>query len=281
MKIFDNIELIDLGIYTNKTLIFSDFHVGYEESLNKQGVFVPRFQFNEIIKRLDKLFLKLKRKKIERIIVNGDIKHEFGNISEQEWRHTLYLLDYFSKRCEEVILVKGNHDKILGPIAEKRNVKVVEHYLISPIINNSFKKISNNKISLKNNNEIKINNKIEKKLINGKNSIGNKNKILVMHGNKIPDKALLKGIKTIIIGHEHPAVSIHEGPRTELFKAYLIGKWKNKNLIVQPSFNLVTEGSDVLKEERLSPFLKQNLGNFDVVIVADKMYKFGKIGDLG
>ncbi|MAH33290.1 phosphoesterase [archaeon] len=245
MKIFDNIELIDLAIYTNKTLIFSDFHVGYEESLNKQGIYVPRFQFNEIIKRLDKIFLKLKKKKIERIIVNGDIKHEFGNISGQEWRHTLYLLDYFGKKCEEVILVKGNHDKILGPIAEKRKVKVCEHYLIDPLRRNT-----------------------------------SKNKILVIHGDKLPDKEILKGVSTVIIGHEHPAVSVKDSVRTEKYKSYLIGKWKGKNLIVQPSFNLITEGTDVAKEKLLSPFLRQNLKNFNAVIVADKLYGFGKVGDL-
>ncbi len=154
MKILNDVELVDLAIYTHKTLIFTDFHIGYEESLNKQGLLVPRFQFTEIMKRIENIFSKLKNKKIERIVVNGDLKHEFGTISEQEWRNTLKLLDYFGKYCKEVVLIKGNHDKILGPIAEKRNVKVVEHYLISPIINNSFKKISNNKISLKNNNII-------------------------------------------------------------------------------------------------------------------------------
>ncbi len=284
MKIFDNIELIDLGIYTNKTLIFADFHIGYEEALNKQGLLVPRFQFDEIIKRLDKVFLKLKTRKIDRIIVNGDINHEFGTISDQEWRHTLKLLDYLGRHCKEIILVKGNHDTILGPIARKRNVKVVEHYLISSMVNSTLGK---NSMIKKSNKQIIINNK---KLINGKNNIVNKNNekiinnkknnILITHGDKIPDKNLLKKSKIIIIGHEHPAVSIKEGPRAELFKAYLIGKWKGKRLIVQPSFNLVTEGTDVMKEELLSPFLKQDLGNFDVVIVADKMYRFGKVRGL-
>ena len=331
MKLFGNIELIDLAIYADETLIFTDFHIGYEEALNKQGMLIPRFQFDEIIKRLESIFKKLKNKRIEKIIINGDLKHEFGTISEQEWRHTLRLLDYFGRHCKEIILVKGNHDTILGPIAKKRNVKVVEHYLIEPIkqstigsnpINNKKtiikntlknKKISISQKSLISGNlensknfqsikksfkKININNKIEKILKNKKISIINKsnkkysiieksnkkiinkNKILVLHGNSIPNKELLKGVSTIIIGHEHPAVSVREGPRAELFKAYLIGKWKGKNLIAQPSFNLVTEGTDMLKEEVLSPFLKQNLGNFDVVVVADKMYRFGKLGEL-
>jgi len=236
MKIFDDIELIDLAVYVNKTLIVTDFHIGYEESLNKQGLMVPRFQFDEIMKRLEKIFSRLKGKKIERIVVNGDLKHEFSTISDQEWRHTLKLLDFFEKHCNEIILIKGNHDTILGPIAKKRNIRVMDHFII--------------------------------------------NNILIIHGDVIPSKTLLKGVKTIIIGHEHPAVSVREGPRAELFKAFLVGKWKKYNLVVQPSFNLVTEGTDVLKEEVLIPFLKGNLRNLNAIIVGDKLYNFGKIKDL-
>jgi len=254
MKIFEDIGLIDLAIYTNKTLIFTDFHIGYEEALNKQGLMVPRFQFPEIMKRLEKIFSRLKNKKVERIIVNGDLKHEFGTISEQEWRHTLRLLDYFGQHCNEIILIKGNHDTILGPIAKKRNVRVLDYFIIGPMESTMRKNTFKNNY--------------------------NKNKILVIHGDKIPAKELFKCVSTIIIGHEHPAVSIKEGPRAELFKAFLIGKWKKYNVIAQPSFNLVVEGTDVLKEEVLSPFLKNNLGNFDVVAAADKLYEFGNIKDL-
>ena len=136
MKILNNIDIVDLSLYINRHLILSDFHIGYEEALNKQGILVPRFQYGGIIKRLGNIFLKLKGKKIEKIIVNGDLKHEFGTISEQEWCLTLRLLDFLGRHCKEIILIKGNHDTILGPIAKKRNVEVLEHYLIegkSPI----------------------------------------------------------------------------------------------------------------------------------------------------
>ena len=139
----------------------------------------------------------------------------------------------------------------------------MQHYLISAIKKNSIKKIN-------------IKNKIEKKI---KRTNGKK-RILVMHGDEIPNKELLKDVSTIIIGHEHPAVSVREGPRAELFKAFLVGKWRGKNIIAQPSFNLVTEGTDVLKEEILSPFLRNNLKNLNAIIVADKLYGFGKIRGL-
>jgi len=231
MEISKNIEIIDLCLYLKKekVLVIADTHIGYEESLNKQGVLIPRFQFKEVIKRLEKVFSRVK---VDKVVMNGDIKHEFGTISEQEWRHTLMLLDFLKRYCNEVILVKGNHDTILGPIARKRDVKVVDEYMVGDV--------------------------------------------LVVHGDKIPSK--LKGVKTIIIGHEHPAVSIKEGVRSELFKCFLKGKFGRGVLIVQPSFNLVTEGTDVLKESLLSPFLKQELSDFEVFIVGDKVYDFGKLG---
>ncbi|MBI2659155.1 metallophosphoesterase [Candidatus Woesearchaeota archaeon] len=231
MKILPNIEIIDLALYFKATLVIADIHIGYEEALNKQGILVPRLQFEEMIKRMEKVFGMLNNKKLKRIVVNGDLKHEFGTISEQEWRNTLKFIDLLAKHCKEVILIKGNHDTILGPIAKKRNVKVVDSLAVG--------------------------------------------KVLITHGNKVPGN--IKSYDTLIIGHEHPAISIREGPRVEQFKCFLKGRYKGKNLIVQPSFNSMIEGTDLLRDKILSPFLHQNLDNFDVYIVEDKVYEFGKL----
>lgn len=240
---------VDLALYLaeSKTLVIADTHIGYEEALNKQGVFVPRFQFKDIGKRLEKIFAKLSDsgRTVEKIIINGDVKHEFGTISEQEWRHTLQLIDFLNKHCKDLYLIKGNHDKILGPIAGKRSIEIKDYLILGDIA--------------------------------------------VMHGDRLPDKKLEaemkdKKVKTIIIGHEHPAVSLGTMARFERYKCFLAGKWKRKALIVQPSFNLVTEGTDVIKEKLLSPFLKQNSGfkNFEVIVPGEdeKFYDFGKIGKL-
>ena len=232
-KILPNIEIVDLALYFGSALVIADVHIGYEEALNKQGILVPRLQFEEIIKRMNNMFALLKNKKIEKIIVNGDLKHEFGTISEQEWRNTLKFIDLLVKHCSEVVLVKGNHDTILGPIAKKRNVKVADNVGVG--------------------------------------------RVLITHGNKVPD---IRHYDTIIIGHEHPAVSIKEGPRIEQYKCFLKGKYKGRNLIVQPSFNTMIEGTDILRDQILSPFLQQNLDNFDVFVVEDKIYEFGKLKNL-
>ena len=230
MKILPNIDIVDLSLYVDSTLVIADVHIGYEEALNKQGVLVPRLQFEEIVKRIELIFGLLKNKQIKTIVINGDLKHEFGAISEQEWRNTLKFIDLLSRHFKEIILIKGNHDNILGPIAGKRGVKVVDSFEAGDV--------------------------------------------LITHGNRIPS---IKNCKTIIIGHEHPAVSLKEGPRVERFKCFLKGRYKGKNLIVQPSFNTIIEGTDILKDKVMSPFLQQNLDNFDVYIVEDKVYEFGKV----
>ena len=231
MQITPGIKIIDLALYLEKEkiLIIADLHIGLEEAMNKEGVFVPRFQLKEIMQRLKKILSNLAVKKI---IINGDIKHEFGTISDQEWRDTLKVLDYLSEKAA-IILIKGNHDTILGPIAEKRNVKITDYYKI--------------------------------------------NDITILHGHKIIPAAL--STKTLIIAHEHPAISFRER-RDEKFKCFLKGKWKNKILIVQPSFNFVVEGTDIKKEALLSPFLQKNLENFECFIVEDKIYKFGKLENI-
>ncbi|MBT3691147.1 metallophosphoesterase [Candidatus Woesearchaeota archaeon] len=228
MEIQKNIEIIDLALYLKKEkiLIISDLHLGYEEALNKQGILMPRFQFEDIIKRLKEI---LKKVNPELIIINGDLKHEFGTISRTEWKQVIDLIDFFKNK--KILLIKGNHDNILGPIAKKKNVKLVENYEI--------------------------------------------NNLLITHGHKIPKKLN----KTIIIGHEHPAISF-EGRKDQKYKCFLKGKYKRKNLIVMPSFNLIQQGTDVTKQKTLSPFLKKDLKNFEVYIVEDKVYKFGKIKKL-
>ena len=95
-------------------------------------------QFKDILNKLNRIFDLLNKEKItiEKIIILGDLKHEFGEISDAEWRETINLLDYLLTKIktkdnkEKIILIKGNHDNILGPIARKREIKLKKYYKI-------------------------------------------------------------------------------------------------------------------------------------------------------
>ncbi len=228
MIINKDFEIIDLALRYKDNLVISDLHIGIEESLNKKGILIPRFQFKEIMNKLEKIFEKINVKKI---IINGDFKHEFGEISEQEWRNCLKIIDYLLDKGD-VVIVKGNHDVLLKPIINKRNVKIVDYFIIDDVA--------------------------------------------FLHGNKI-----IKNIKakTLVIGDVHSAITLKKGIRKEKYKCFLIGKWKNKKIIVVPAFSSLSEGIDVSNLDKDNPYL-EDIKNFEVYIVEDKVYNFGLLKNI-
>jgi len=232
MEIAKGIEIIDLALFIKKEkiLVISDVHLGIEGEMQFKGVLVPKYHFKELMKKFKYIFSKVKP---ETIIILGDLKHEFGRISEQEWRELLRFFDYLSQNSKKIIILNGNHDPFLGPIARKRNLEVVKEYQL--------------------------------------------NNILFAHGDYEPK--LTKKIKKLIIGHEHPAITLREKTKVEKFKCFLKGKYKKRDLIVVPSLNLLVEGNDILNKEFISPVLKQQ--NFEVFVVEkNEVYAFGKLNKI-
>lgn len=133
MEISKEIEIINLSLWLKKEqiLIISDLHLGYEEYLHQKGVLLPKAQVQLIKEELQKIFQIVKP---TIIIINGDLKHEFGKVLRQEWTEVLNLIDFLQQHCKELILIRGNHDVILGPIAEKKGITVVSEYKIGSIL---------------------------------------------------------------------------------------------------------------------------------------------------
>ena len=111
-----------------KILVIGDLHLGYEEALVESGVFITPKMFKEMIEELDELFKKIE--KVDEIVLLGDIKHYFGKISTQEWQDLLKLFDYLEKKCNKITIIKGNHDVIIEPVAEKREIDVKKVYTL-------------------------------------------------------------------------------------------------------------------------------------------------------
>jgi putative SbcD/Mre11-related phosphoesterase len=133
MEIIPGIEIIDIALYLKDSgaLVISDLHIGFEESLMKQGVLVPRFHYKDIVDRLEQIFAKVQPKGI---VLNGDLKHEFGAASRQEWKETMRLFDYLQRKCENIVIVKGNHDPSLGPLASKKGIMIVKELKLGNIL---------------------------------------------------------------------------------------------------------------------------------------------------
>ena len=230
MRIFDGIETVGTGLWlaAHETLVVCDVHLGYESELVRKGVLVPSVQRGQVEQEVK---FMLSRVRPKRIVINGDLKHEFGAINRQEWRDVTALLKFLRAQCEELVVLEGNHDPLLDPIARKVNISLGRELRLG--------------------------------------------EILITHGDRIPKKLA----PVVIIGHEHPAVSIREGAKAEKFKCFLKGKFKRSVLIVQPSLQPLVEGSDVLAGGLLSPLIT-DIDSFEVFVV-DSVRKdalfFGKI----
>ena len=112
-----------------KIAIISDLHIGYEGVLQREGVMIPKYQKNIIIKRIEKIIEKFDP---ELLIINGDFKHEFGKNLRQEWNEAKEILKYVKSKTN-VLLIRGNHDNFLKTIASKLDVRILESYEIDGI----------------------------------------------------------------------------------------------------------------------------------------------------
>ena len=85
------------------------------------------------------------------------------------------------------------------------------------------------------------------------------------------------------MGHIHPSIRLTDKSKSEKFKCFLVGKYKNKEIIILPSFLPIIEGTSV--NEHLSNnrcFIPaKNILNFKVHVVGEKeVLDFGVLKNL-
>jgi len=112
------------SVIIDNIAVFSDLHIGYEGVLKMEGAMIPKYQKKIIKKRIEEI---MKRYNPEKIVIDGDFKHEFGKNLRQEWNEVSELLGFLVKKTE-VIIVRGNHDNFIKTIAKKFSVRVVDEY---------------------------------------------------------------------------------------------------------------------------------------------------------
>ena len=234
---------MDLALFVpaHRTLVIADVHLGFEEALHQDGTLVPRGHFRKLAARLERILAQFDisvERPLDRVIINGDLSHQFGYRSVHEGKEAHELLTCFEGMSQEIVVLEGNHDANLNWLSQKHeSVKTSKAYEIGDL--------------------------------------------LFLHGHVEPE-GLAAEVRTIVIGHEHPAVGLRDGVtgRVELYKCFLVGSYRDRRLIVQPSFNPWTQGSDLMHERCLSPFLREEmLGEFEVYPVSDEgdVYRFGSL----
>jgi len=232
-------------------LVFSDLHLGYEKYIFGENL-ILRSQLKETLKKIDRVFRSINKNCIRKVIILGDLKHEFGKVSKEEFEECSKFLSYLKTRIEknrksngqdikdyEIILIKGNHDKVLDFVVKKENFKLKDFYRIGDFF--------------------------------------------FLHGDKLYKE--YEKSKFLILGHLHPAIVLSNKYKKEKFKCFLKGKWKNREVIVLPSFMPLSLGYDLnlIDESKKDKFFvidNKSLKNFEVLIYNNKeniVYNFGRL----
>lgn len=129
----DEVEIADYVYLTRygaaylediSAVVVSDIHLGYEDVLAKNGIFLPRVQSNIIYETVNEIIDKYSPAKF---IIDGDLKHEFSKNTMQEWEDVYTLLKQVSERSKAIV-VKGNHDNYVANIASKLHIEVFDKY---------------------------------------------------------------------------------------------------------------------------------------------------------
>lgn len=105
------------------------------------------------------------------------------------------------------------------------------------------------------------------------------------HGEELP-KTITKDTKMLIMGHEHPAISITEAiGKVEKVRCFLFGKYHSIDFLVLPATNYFASGTAVNyepKEELLAPIFKHvDIDEMKAIAVGyGSTLDFGKISKL-
>lgn len=112
-------------------VVIADLHLGLESLMAREGTYMPRFQLSEMEDDIDAI---LERTGASRLIICGDLKHEFSETSYGEREEVQELMDFLSDRVEKILLVKGNHDNyLIYPVEEYDTVELEDYFVLDGV----------------------------------------------------------------------------------------------------------------------------------------------------
>jgi putative SbcD/Mre11-related phosphoesterase len=105
---------------SNRALVVSDLHLGWEKLLSQRGVHVPS-QTPKIKNMLLKL---INETKPTHFILLGDVKDAIAKVSMEEWKDIPEFFENIQEKVSEIQVVLGNHDGNLEPLLPEA-VKII------------------------------------------------------------------------------------------------------------------------------------------------------------
>lgn len=109
------------AVLIEKTAVIADLHLGIENAMQNAGIAIPRMQIGDIITRAKEIVDKYE---VEKLVIAGDLKHEFAENLPYEWDDVRAFLDSIDI---EISVVRGNHDNFLSAILAEYSIELKEY----------------------------------------------------------------------------------------------------------------------------------------------------------
>ena len=111
------------AVYIDKGyLVVADLHLGYEEAMSRDGVYLPRVQLQNALK----LLRRLSELGVPRLVIAGDIKHAFDRLLKSERLEVSRFLSEATSVFREVIVLRGNHDNYVSGVVRDSGAEFVD-----------------------------------------------------------------------------------------------------------------------------------------------------------
>jgi hypothetical protein len=110
-------------------MVIADLHLGCEAALEQEGLSIPRVQTRKVQRLVADLVDSVRPSKL---VVAGDLKHNFSRNLSQEWDDVSRFVRGLSDSVP-LEVVKGNHDNYLGSILREHGVPFVRETSVSGV----------------------------------------------------------------------------------------------------------------------------------------------------
>ena len=236
------------------TLLIADLHLAMEFELRQKGVQLG-LQHRKLVSVLNGL---LKETGARELLILGDAKHDVYGMWERERR--LFLEFLTRLECEQLTVVKGNHDSHLQTLPEEFQGKKFKLEPVEGVMREHGGK-----------------------------------KYGLFHGHAWPSREILEKADVFLLGHPHPLVEFRDklgGVHRE--RAWVVGRTlanekfgvrKGQQFVIFPAFNPLVGGQAINAgearwgEESRGPLLHNNL--LDIERAEVRLLSGASLGNVG
>jgi len=123
-KVSDHIVLCENAVYLPKakTLVIGDLQLGMEQQLRDTG---STIFYEQAVQMLGLIETLLVQTGATNLVINGDLKHDFGKVLFQERNDITMLLSTLRKKIM-ITVVRGNHDTMTASVLQGLDVSLVD-----------------------------------------------------------------------------------------------------------------------------------------------------------